>query len=380
MNDIVRRTRVLTACVAVALLAVAPSAAQDDLEDWQRAELRSMLDAIEAALAARIVPVGEPFEFRPDFLKGTDGDAYVPFTLSIDPSRIDRSSVAMYLYVVEAGDTDPVFEDAYFTDVDSGGDGPIRISRAFAVPGGAYDVYIVIRESSRDLAPEGNPPGDRDRAQIDEYCSGLFSDDLSMRFACQEQEYLAYRLQRRPRLSFNENEEGATMMMQRARVDVPDLWNNQLQLSSIIVPELVEPLPAPLSPEEQILSPYSLGTTRIVPKLEQDFGKRAELSLIFLVYNPGLADRSMPDITIEYSFHQRTDAGENYFNRTNPQAFNRQTLPPDFDLTLGHQIVAGQTVPLSLFPAGDYRLEIKVTDNTNSAEIIENVMFTVLES
>ena len=49
-------------------------------------------------------------------------------------------------------------------------------------------------------------------------------------------------------------------------------------------------------------------------------------------------------------------------------------------MTLGHQIIAGQTVPLSVFPAGDYRLEIKVTDNTNSAEIIENVMFTVLES
>ena len=379
MNAIVRRTRVLTACAAVALFAVAPAAAQDDLEDWQRAELRSMLDAIEAAQDGRIVPVGDPFEFRPDFLKGTDGDAYVPFTLMIDPDRIDTSSVSMYLYVVEAGDTDPVFEDAYFADVESGGEA-IRISRAFAVPGGPYDVYIAIRESSRDLAPEGNPPGDRDRARIDEYCGGLFPQDLSSRFACQEQEYLAYRLQRRPRLSYDADEESATMMMLRARVDVPDLWNSQLQLSSVIVPELVEPLSAPLTPDEQILSPYSLGTTRIVPKLDEAFGKRAELSLIFLVYNPGLADGSKPDITIEYSFHQRTDAGESYFNRTNPQEFNGQTLPPGFDLTLGHQIVAGQTVPLSLFPAGDYRLEIKVTDNTNSAEIIENVMFTVLES
>ena len=379
MNAIVRRTRVLTACAAVALLAVAPAGAQDDLEDWQRAELRSMLDAIEAAMDGRIVPVGDPFEFRPDFLKGTDGDAYVPFTLMIDPDRIDTSSVSMYLYVVEAGDTDPVFEDAYFADVESGGEA-IRISRAFAVPGGPYDVYIAIRESSRDLAPEGNPPGDRDRARIDEYCGGLFPQDLSSRFACQEQEYLAYRLQRRPRLSYDADEESATMMMLRARVDVPDLWNSQLQLSSVIVPELVEPLSAPLTPDEQILSPYSLGTTRIVPKLDEAFGKRAELSLIFLVYNPGLADGSKPDITIEYSFHQRTDAGESYFNRTNPQEFNGQTLPPGFDLTLGHQIVAGQTVPLSLFPAGDYRLEIKVTDNTNSAEIIENVMFTVLES
>ena len=380
MNYLVRRTKVLTACVAVTLLAAVPAAAQDDLEDWQRAELRSMLEAIEAALDGRIVPVDDPFEFRPDFLKGTDGNAYVPFTLSIDPARVDTPSLSMYLYVVEPGDDDAVFEDAFFADVASGGGEPIRISRAFAVPGGAYDVYIVLRESSRDLAPEGNPPGDRDRARIDEYCGGLFPNDLTSRFACQEQEYLAYRLQRRPRLNFIADEEGATMMMLRARVDVPDLWNGRLQLSSIIVPEEVEPLSAPLSPDEQILSPYSLGTTRITPKFDEVFGKRAELSLLFLVYNPGVVDGQMPDITIEYAFHTRTAGGEEYFNRTNPQQFNRQTLPPGFNVTLGHQIVAGQTVPLSIFPAGSYRLEIKVTDNTNSAEVIENVMFTVLES
>jgi hypothetical protein len=380
MNHIARCTRILAACAAVATLTVAPAAAQDDLEDWQRAELRAMLEVIEAALDGRLVPSGDPFEFRADFLKGTDGNAYVPFTLSIDPDRVDTPTLSMYLYVVEPGDDNPIFEDAYFADVASGGDEPIRLSRAFAAPGGAYDVYIVLRESSRDLAPESDPPGDRDRAQIDEYCGGLFPNDLGSRVACQEQEYLAYRLQRRPRLSFDASEESAAMMMLRSRVDVPDLWNGRLQLSSVIVPEVVEPMAAPLTPEQQILSPYSLGTTRIVPKLDQDFGKQAELSLIFLVYNPGLADQSKPDITIEYTFHQRADGREEYFNRTNPQGFNGQTLPPGFDVTLGHQIVAGQTVPLSLFPAGDYRLEIKVTDNTDSTEIIENVMFTVLET
>lgn len=381
MNHITRPLRILAACAASALLAAAPVAAQDDLEDWQRDELRLMLEAIQAGLDGRIEPVSEPFGFRADFLKGTDGNAYVPFTLSIDPASVDEPTLAMYLYVVEPGRADAVFEDAFFANAASGGGEPIRISRAFAVPGGAYDVYVVLRESSEDLAPDDNRPGEQDRERIDQYCGEQFPQDLSMRFACQEQEYRAYRLQRRPRLSFDANEERATMMMLRTRVDVPDLWDGRLQVSSIILPEVVEPLQAPLTPEEQITSPYSLGTTRIVPKFGQDFGKQAELSPIFLVYNPGIADDgSKPDITIEYAFHTRTDGGEEYFNRTNPQQFNGQTLPPGFDLTLGHQIIAGQTVPLSLFPAGDYRLEIKVIDNTNSAEIIENVMFTVLES
>lgn len=380
MNHITRPLRILVACAASALLAAAPAAAQDDLEDWQEDELRVMLEAIQAGLDGRIEPVSEPFGLRTDFLKGTDGNAYVPYTLSIDPASVDEPTLAMYLYVVEPGDDVPAFEDAVFTSAASGGGEPIRISRAFQVPGGAYDVYVVLRESSEDLALDDNRPGDGDRERIDAYCGEQFPEDLSMRFACQEQEYRAYRLQRRPRLSFDENEERATMMMLRARVDVPDFWNDQLQVSSVILPEVMETLAAPLTPEEQITSPYSLGTTRIVPKFDQDFGKQAELSLIFLVYNPGFADGSKPDITVEYAFHTRTDGGEEYFNRTNPQQFNAQTLPPEFDLEFGHQIVPGQTVPLSLFPAGDYRLEIKVIDNTNSAEIIENVMFTVLES
>ena len=331
MNDIARRTRTLAARVSVALLVtVLPVAASaQDLEDWQRDELRGLLDAINSAVEGEIVPETDPFELRPDFLKGTDGNVYVPFTLMVDPAKVDSPMLSMYLFVALPGEEDAVFEDVHFADVNAGADGPIRISRAFTAPGGTYDVYVALQQSM-----------------------GEESD---------------------------EDERGPIMLL-RERVDIPDLWDGRLQLSSIIVPELVEPLAAPLTPDEQMLSPYSLGTTRIVPKFDEAFGKQAELSLIFLVYNPGLAGGSKPNITIEYTFHQRSAGGEQYFNRTNPQEFNDQTLPPAFDVTLGHQIVAGQTVPLSLFPAGDYRLEIKVTDNTNSAEIIENVMFTVLES
>ena len=89
MNDIVRRARILAACVSIALLAtVLPVAASaQDLEDWQRDELRGLLDAIDSAVEGEIVPEADPFELRPDFLKGTDGNVYVPFTLMIDPAN-----------------------------------------------------------------------------------------------------------------------------------------------------------------------------------------------------------------------------------------------------------------------------------------------------
>ena len=91
-------------------------------------------------------------------------------------------------------------------------------------------------------------------------------------------------------------------------------------------------------------------------------------------------DGQKPDVTVEYSFHQQTEGGEEYFNRTTPQQFDGQTLPAEWDATLGHQITGGFAVPLAVFPAGDYRLEIKIIDNSDTNELIQNVMFTVLES
>jgi len=224
-------------------------------------------------------------------------------------------------------------EDAFFAEVMVGGTDTIEVSRAFAAPGGDYDVYIAIRDSAGgEEATEEQAP------------------------------------------------DAAPVMMLRRRVSVPDFWNDSLQLSTVLLAEAVEPLDAPLTPEQQMLNPYTLGTTRIVPKFDRSFGKTDDLSLVFLVYNPALKDESKPDVTIEYNFHTQTADGEEYFNQTQPQHFTVETLPPGFDLALGHQIVAGQTVPLSLFPAGEYRLEIKVIDNARSDEVIENLIFAVRET
>ena len=102
--------------------------------------------------------------------------------------------------------------------------------------------------------------------------------------------------------------------------------------------------------------------------------------MVFLVYNVGLSASGMPDVSVDYTFSTRSVAGDELFNVTSPQAFNEQTLPAGFDIAGGHQLVAGQAVPLSEFPAADYRLEIKVTDNTNGASLIHNVDFTVSAS
>src|SRR5258708_23620948 len=101
----------------------------------------------------------------------------------------------------------------------------------------------------------------------------------------------------------------------------------------------------------------------IVPVLGTKFTKKSELSTFMLIYNPKVDSANKPDVSVEYNFYQKL-AGqpEKFFNKTNPQSLNAQTLPPQFDLNAGHQLHSGQSVPLAPFPEADYRLEIKVAD------------------
>jgi hypothetical protein len=161
---------------------------------------------------------------------------------------------------------------------------------------------------------------------------------------------------------------------------VPDFWNGELATSSVILAANVEPMQAPLTPQEMKEQPYALGSTRITPATSAKLSKKGELSVVFIVYNTGQDPNRKPDVTVEYVFYQKlatAENGEKFFNKTNPQNFNATTLPPQFDPAIGHQLVAGQSVPLGSFPEGDYRLEIKVTDKLTGKNVTHNVPFTV---
>jgi hypothetical protein len=99
-----------------------------------------------------------------------------------------------------------------------------------------------------------------------------------------------------------------------------------------------------------------------------------------LVYNPSADSVNKPDILLEFSFYTKQESGEKFFNRTPPQAFNVSTLDPAFDLSMGHQLQSGQTIPAAVFPPGTYRLEVKVTDKLGSKSVTRDVNFTVAGS
>src|SRR5262249_885011 len=158
-------------------------------------------------------------------------------------------------------------------------------------------------------------------------------------------------------------------------------WNGELNTSSVMVAERIDPLPAPLTQAQLIERPYAaLGTIELIPSADTKRAKSGELSTFVLIYNAKTDSANKPDITVEYNLYTKQAGAEKFFNKTSPQSLNAQTLPPGFDLAAGHQLQAGQAVPLASFPEGDYRLEIKITDKVANKSLTRDVNFTVAGS
>jgi hypothetical protein len=321
-------------------------------DETQKKEIQSIVKIVDDAAGGQAAPNDLTLGWvHDDVLKAQGNKEYVPFTVQLDPSKLTSDRVALYWRVVSknaaapepapAGKddkkkkddkdknkkTDYAYEDITFVPL-TAGQTPLRISRSFTVPAGNYDVFLVAKEPTPEKPPKNAPP---------------------------------------PKMS-----------LLKQTVNVPDFWNGDLATSSVIIAQRIDPLAAPLTPQQQADRPYALGQMEIVPTFETKFTKKAELSTFMLIYNPKVDANNKPDVSVEYNFYQK-QAGqpEKFFNKTNPQNLNAQTLPPQFDLAAGHQLQSGQAVPLASFPEGDYRLEIKVTDKIANKTLTREINFTV---
>jgi hypothetical protein len=344
-----RRRTIISGSVAAALCSFAVAALhgqqaqQKKLSDAEKKEIQTIVKLVDDAAAGQ--PASNDLSIgwvREDLLKAAGNKQYVPFTVSLDASKLPSGKVSFYWRVVSkegeaAADpkADPKKKSArpqyayegLNTVTVPAGQSPARISRSFTVEPGNYDVYVAAKEPAPEKAPKNAPP---------------------------------------PKLS-----------ILKQSVSVPDLWNGELNTSSVIVYERVDPLPAPLTPEQQGERPYALGTMEIVPAQTTKFTKKSELSTFVLIYNAKVDPANKPDVSVEYNFYAKQAGSEKFFNKTNPQNLNAQTLPPQFDIAAGHQLQSGQSVPLASFPEGDYRLEIKVTDKIANKSLTREVIFSV---
>jgi hypothetical protein len=350
------RRRVFAAGLASALVLSVGLFAQTDkkTDDALKKDAQALSKLADAALAAQ----GSSNDFniswvKEDFLKGPKDKEFIPFTITLDPTKA-AADLTLYWRVVPTPTsaappadpknkdkqpaTKPVWEGVTLVPI-AGAQNPLRLSRSFVAPAGSYDVYIIAKE-----------------------------------------------------LQVEKKNTPAKTVVLKQTVNVPEFWNNDLTTSSVIIADRIDPLPAPLSQSQLVERPYAaLGVMEIFPAASSKLPKKAELSVFFLIYNPKGDSAQKPDINIEYNFCQAAPgnqpkpdepckAGEKFYNKTDPQVMNAQTLPPAFDLSMGHQLQTGQAVPLAGFPEGDYRLEIKVTDKLANKVVTRDVNFTVSAS
>jgi hypothetical protein len=334
------------------------------MEEAQRLEAQALIALVDDFANGK--PPASPLPVRWEqnhFIKALADKTYVPFTLAFEPGALTSRTVAVYLRVVAKGspavaapaaadkkdDKKPdgrsqyAFEDLFFTDVPASTAGPQRLRRAFAVPPGDYEVYIAVKERAAGGAPAtatagaaAPPAGAADAGGAGK--AGVIKQEVS----------------------------------------APNFGGQEFTTSSVILAKSVEVLQAPLSTDNQAENPYTFGQMKIEPAAEPTFTKKGALSVILWIYGAKIDETTKkPDVSMDFKFYQKTGDKETYFNKTEPQLLNAQTLPPQFDLAAGHQLLGTLELPLTSFPEGDYRLEIEVQDKAASQKLTRDVTFSV---
>lgn len=303
----------------------------------EQQDIDALIKVVDTAITTQAAPTDVPISWVSNhFVKSGDGATYIPFTINVDRTKLSSPKASMYVRVVtkeqlaaaasaKADDknkprvTYPL-ENIFFIDLNDN-----NISRGIVLPPGSYEMFVAVKDRATDQ--KNQPP--------------------------------------------------AKVGLMRHELMVPDYNTPELTTSSIILANQIEPLQAPLSPDKQQENPYTIGILKIVPSTESKFSKTGELQFVFWVYGAAQDANRKPDVQIDYNFHQKTAEGEKYFNKTAPQLLNAMTLPPQFDMAAGHQLLGNLSVPLASFPAGDYRVEIKITDKQSGKSLTQNINFTV---
>lgn len=151
-----------------------------------------------------------------------------------------------------------------------------------------------------------------------------------------------------------------------------------LETSSIILADSVGLRPAPYPPSEQASHPYSIGLMEITPARTTRYPRDRNLSVAFQVINAQSNEAGMPDVGVAFRIARVTGDRESQVATLVPQTYNATTLPPDFNLRLGHPLFAAVTAPLASLARGDYRLKITVSDRVAGTSANAECDFSVI--
>jgi hypothetical protein len=374
------------------------------LDSTRRAALVTLLDAVDAAQHSdrKDEPpniAAEPFNWQRHILKSGDHTAYVPFRLALTGGARAMKSALIYVravsrldgnqndqarswireWLLRGGDPLPVRQETIAIgpgEMPVGGPATSSSRRGTQAPAEASAILsLQQREFERQkAADEAARKKTEERASDpnayafeEYYLADVKSATIERALSLPPGEFDVY-------IALLDIERSRTMQpsILKRTVTVPDLWNDRLGLSSLMLVSGVNTLKAPLSPQQQVARPYAFGHAEVIPVRTATFSSSDVLSVVFQLFNYGAPDA---DVSVEYNFFQHVDGSRRLFNRTPIQELTDRDLRTVSPWET--QAFASQAVSLRTFPRGRYELEVTARDRRTRATATQSVTFTI---
>jgi len=148
------------------------------------------------------------------------------------------------------------------------------------------------------------------------------------------------------------------------RLQVPRIPDEKLQLSSLILADIVDPLP----PSQIGAGMFVLGANKVRPMVTSEFvrSRDKELKMWFQVYNLKLDEATKkPSATVEMVFTKNNQEVKRIVEQSSELA------------NAAAQMTVVKALPLTDFDPGQYSVQVKVTDNLTKDVIATKDNFTV---
>ncbi len=146
------------------------------------------------------------------------------------------------------------------------------------------------------------------------------------------------------------------------RLAVPRYADDKLEASTLILADQIERVPA----KQVGLGQFVLGSSKVRPKLNQEFAASDKLGIFLQVYNLKVDDKS-----------HKTSASIEYRVRRDQQDVLKLTDSSEQLNQNGEQITIERMLPLGGLSPGHYKLEVVATDQLTNQTISRSAEFTV---
>jgi len=145
-------------------------------------------------------------------------------------------------------------------------------------------------------------------------------------------------------------------------VRVPHYEDNMLSNSSLILADLIQPLPT----NQVGTGPFVIGSTKVRPSVNQTFTQDQRMGIFLQIYNLGLDPQThRPSMNIRYAISKD---GKTIFDQ--PEDTSKWT-------NAGAQVTLEKTLDLKPLQPGKYSVAINITDNVRKQTVSPSTTFEV---